>query len=319
MSESVGSELKPPPTMRIPAGNQNSKSPARMSEQPKPIQVVHGGKRSRELQMVPVLPHIPEFDLPDGWVVEVRPRGPHSSVQMSDKYYYEPGTGRKFRSLISVKRYLSGEEDIVVPRKKPNNSLVPYQNFGPFRRIVYGGKVLRPDELEEACQAKSDDIVPETLQPRSASILPDGWIVEEIPRKCGTRSDRYYIEPRTCQRFRSVPEVQRYLASQKYSSRCRALTMRNHSTGPRSPVPRKKNTSLKMFKTSIIDLTNPPEKINWVFSGDGRDNWSPLVEECMLPDYVKEQWAETFLLGMNGWKHRIPQLMIGERNWATNA
>lgn len=77
---------------------------------------------------------------------------------------------------------------------------------------------------------------------------------------------------------------------------------------PRSPAPRKKNTSLKMFKTSIIDLTNPPEKINWVFSGDEREDWSPLVEECMLPDYVKEQWAETFLLGMNGWKHKVPQV-----------
>lgn len=65
----------------------------------------------------------------------------------------------------------------------------------------------------------------------------------------------------------------------------------------------------KTFQTSIIDLTNPPEKINWVFSGDGRDNWSPLVEECMLPDYVKEQWEETFLLGMNGWKHRVPQVL----------
>lgn len=156
---------------------------------------------------------------------------------------------------------------------------------------------------------------------------------------CNERVDtfllQYFIEPATGQRFRSVPEVQRYLASQKNSSNCKALTLRNHSTvsnpinwflnyvffspmfpllisslqAPRSPVPRKKNTSLKMFKTSIIDLTNPPEKINWIFSGDGRDNWSPLVEECLLPDYVKEQWEETFLLGMNGWKHRVPQVL----------
>ena len=61
-----------------------------------------------------------------------------------------------------------------------------------------------------------------------------------------------------------------------------------------------------MLKDAIVDLTNPPEKINWVFSGDGRDSWSPLVEECMIPDYVKEQWSETFLLGMNGWKQRVP-------------
>lgn len=41
---------------------------------------------------------------------------------------------------------------------------------------------------------------------------------------------QYFIEPATGQKFRSVPEVQRYLASQKYSSKCRALTLRNHST-----------------------------------------------------------------------------------------
>ena len=80
--------------------------------------------------------------------------------------------------------------------------------------------------------------------------------------------------------------------------------------GPRSPAPRKKNknTSFKIFKTSIVDLTNPPEMVSWVFSGDGKDDWSPLVEECVLPDYVKEQWAETFLLGMNNWKRLAPQV-----------
>ncbi|XP_048504132.1 methyl-CpG-binding domain-containing protein 7 isoform X2 [Beta vulgaris subsp. vulgaris] len=283
-----------------------SDSPEKMSAPPKPIQVLNGETQRfnpHDMQIVPVVRSIPEFELPEDWVVEVRPRGPNSSLKISDKYYYEPGSGRQFRSLISVKRYLSGEEHIEIPRKKPSNSLV----------------ILRPDELEEARQGDLDDIYPETIQPKSASILPDGWIVEEIPRRCGFRSDRYYIEPGTGQRFRSVPEVQRYLASPKYSSKGRALTLKNHSTAPRSPAPRKKNTSLKMFKTSIIDLTNPPEKINWVFSGDEREDWSPLVEECMLPDYVKEQWAETFLLGMNGWKHKVPQLTMGEINRTTNA
>lgn len=47
-----------------------------------------------------------------------------------------------------------------------------------------------PDELEDARQAKGDDIFPETFQPSSSSILPDGWIVEDIPRKTSFRSDR---------------------------------------------------------------------------------------------------------------------------------
>ncbi|XP_057534538.1 methyl-CpG-binding domain-containing protein 7 isoform X1 [Amaranthus tricolor] len=292
-----------------------SESPAKMWAQSKPIKAVHDPKDDMQ-----IVPKIPEFELPDGWVVEVRPRGPNSSVTMSDKYYYEPGTGRQFRSLISVKRHLSGEEDLVVSKKNPCSSLVPYNDSNTFRRIAYGGKFLMPDELEDARQAKGDDIFPETFQPSSSSILPDGWIVEDIPRKTSFRSDRYFIEPETGKKFRSVPEVQRYLALQKYRSRCRSLPFRNHSTGPRSPAPRKKNknTSFKIFKTSIVDLTNPPEMVSWVFSGDGKDDWSPLVEECVLPDYVKEQWAETFLLGMNNWKRLAPQLTMGEGNQATN-
>uniref|UniRef100_A0A7C9EHX5 MBD domain-containing protein n=1 Tax=Opuntia streptacantha TaxID=393608 RepID=A0A7C9EHX5_OPUST len=179
------------------------------------------------------------------------------------QYYYEPGTGRQFRSLVSIKRYLNGEEE-TLPRKKPRNCLVPYQNFGSFRRVVYDGK--------------------------------------------------YYIEPVAGQKFRSVPEVQRYLQGEKCRSARRALVFSNHARAPRSSSTRKKNKSIKMLKDAIVDLTNPPEKINWVFSGDGRDSWSPLVEECMIPDYVKEQWSETFLLGMNGWKQRVPLLTMGGDN-----
>lgn len=295
----------------------NGNSPANSSPPPTPLQAVADGGCGRklrydprEMQIVPANPTAP-FQLPEGWIVEVRPRGPNSSIKMSDKYYYEPQTGRKFRSLVSVKRYLNGEGEIL-PRKKPSNCLVPYQNSGSLRRIVYDGKLWRPDELEEARYGNLDDIVPTSLQPKASSLIPDGWIVEDIPRKCGFRSDRYYIEPITGQKFRSLPEVQRYLQGEKKRSARRALAFSNHARAPRSSSTKKKNKSIKMLKDAIIDLTNPPEKINWVFSGDGRDSWSPLLEECMIPDYVKEQWSETFLLGMNGWKQRIPLLtMVG--------
>ncbi|XP_027344114.1 methyl-CpG-binding domain-containing protein 7 isoform X2 [Abrus precatorius] len=59
----------------------------------------HANLRSkRELQIV-------SFGLPEGWLVERRPR--LSKPSHIDKYYYEPGTGKQFRSLLSVKRYLA--------------------------------------------------------------------------------------------------------------------------------------------------------------------------------------------------------------------
>ncbi|KAG4384716.1 hypothetical protein GLYMA_13G333300v4 [Glycine max] len=77
-----------------------------------------------ELQIVSSQQH---FRLPDGWVVEKKPRPSHES--RFDKYYYEPGTGRKFRSLLSVQRHLAGEtRDYVVANtmmsKNENTSAV---------------------------------------------------------------------------------------------------------------------------------------------------------------------------------------------------
>ncbi|XP_074267967.1 methyl-CpG-binding domain-containing protein 7-like [Silene latifolia] len=276
----------------------------------------------KEMQMVLATYKTTPFQLPSDWVVEVRPRGPQSSVS-SDKYYYEPGTGRKFRSLASVKRHLFGEEDPTPtrkPRPRPSNSLVPYNNnkpAGTVKRICYGGKVLTPEELEEARYTNLEDIEPETSQFRLANTLPDGWIVEDVPRKLGSniRSDRYYIDPATGQRFRSMPEVQRFLGTERCNKpKRKALALNSRCTAPRSPVPRKKNTSITTFKDTLLDLMSPPKKINWVYSGDGKDNWSPLVEECVLPNYVMEQWSETFLLGMNGRKDGVPLLTMEEHN-----
>ncbi|KAK9755186.1 hypothetical protein RND81_01G007500 [Saponaria officinalis] len=285
-------------------------SPANSPPQSPPPTVAAAAVDASEMQIVPASLYSTPFKLPDDWIVEVRPRGPNSAIS-SDKYYYEPGTGRKFRSLASVRRYLNGEQD-PPPTKKPSTCLVPYFNSGSFKRVSHHGKVLRPDELEEARYTMSDDVRSGTLQFKSAESLPDGWIVEEIPRRCGFRSDRYFIDPATGQRFRSMPEVHRFLEEQRYTPKRKALTLSNFRTAPRSSVSRKKNSSFTTFKDTLFDLMHPPKKINWVYSGDGKDNWSPLVEECVLPNYVTEQWSETFLLGMNGLKHRLPQLTMKE-------
>ncbi|KAJ4875117.1 Methyl-CpG-binding domain-containing protein 7 [Raphanus sativus] len=56
-----------------------------------------------------------DFSLPNGWIVEGKPRSNSSQI---DKTYIEPGTGNKFRSLAAVERYLNGANDSV-------NSMVP--------------------------------------------------------------------------------------------------------------------------------------------------------------------------------------------------
>ncbi|XP_057956124.1 methyl-CpG-binding domain-containing protein 7-like isoform X2 [Malania oleifera] len=46
------------------------------------------------------------FKLPDGWVVIKKPR-PYAQGHRSDKFYHESATGRKFRSLKAVEKYLT--------------------------------------------------------------------------------------------------------------------------------------------------------------------------------------------------------------------
>ncbi|XP_038694418.1 methyl-CpG-binding domain-containing protein 7-like isoform X2 [Tripterygium wilfordii] len=113
------------------------------------------------------------FKLPDDWVVDRRQRARSNQV---DKYYFEPGTGRMFRSLLSIQRYLDQETKETLPSVAANNRLVPY-----------------------------------TFRGSPSFKLPNGWVIEEKTRYNG-RIDKYYIEPGTGQRFRSRVSVERYLA-----------------------------------------------------------------------------------------------------------
>ncbi|GAB4860200.1 methyl-CpG-binding domain-containing protein [Ancistrocladus abbreviatus] len=268
-----------------------------------------------QMQLAPATAAARTFELPDGWVVEVRPRGPNSSIK-ADKYYYEPETGRQFRSLLSIQRYLNGGEDMPMLKRNRCCSVNPMhvRNSGPLRRIVYAGKIWGMDELE-ACHGNIEDMVPSTAQHKLSSILPDGWIVEEVPRKTGFRSDRYYIEPVSRQKFRSLLEVQRYLAGELYKQKRKALKLIKHSA-PQSSGSWTRNTQLEIIRPSSSNTTNAPERVNWVFSGSGEDTWNPFIGESVIPDHIKELWAETFMLGMTGNKHQVPQLTMKEGEWA---
>ncbi|XP_030967213.1 uncharacterized protein LOC115987742 isoform X3 [Quercus lobata] len=121
-------------------------TPLQMLSPPEP----KSDSAKRELQIVSTSP----FRLPDDWFVEFKTRRNNTaSPGRVDKYYHEPGTGRMFRSLIAVKRYLTEENQYT-----PTPETVKAGNENTMQIVV--------------CAIKST----------SHFRLPDDWVIEEKPR-----------------------------------------------------------------------------------------------------------------------------------------
>ncbi|AES67588.2 putative DNA-binding domain-containing protein [Medicago truncatula] len=256
--------------------------------------------REKELQIVVQSPS--KVEVPDGWLVEQRPRP--SNPNHIDRYYIEPHTGQKFRSLVSVQRYLNGGET---------------GDYLPTQRIIS----------------------------ENNNNLPDGWLVEHRPRLSNSdRVDRYYIEPRTGQKFRSLTSVQRYLMAEardylptermisenatciksrtaqklrpakdfegrlsfSAENACRAtpkLVFKCGSGKKSAPsISYKENDSQKKIKIgeddrgSIHNLARPPTKVSWVLS-DPRGFWNPFLDDSVVPASEKRKWSEAFSISIN--------------------
>ncbi|KAH9701109.1 methyl-CpG-binding domain-containing protein 7 [Citrus sinensis] len=229
------------------------------------------------------------FKLPRGWSVEERPRT-HSPTRPDriDKYYYEPRTGRQFRSLLSIQKYLTGEEDTVSPK-----------------RVNYGN-------------VQNMQIVPCATKSAASFGLPDNWIVQEIPRKninyAGT-IDRffllssilqYYIEPGTGFRFRSRLAAERYLQEdlplriivkrQKDAKKIKVTSKEGkpgcHSAHAKNSVCFEKDVLTKEANASTLNIASPPAKVKWVLGGPGGNVWNALMNESVVPDSVKQEWSK---------------------------
>ncbi|KAH9661286.1 methyl-CpG-binding domain-containing protein 7 [Citrus sinensis] len=229
------------------------------------------------------------FKLPRGWSVEERPRT-HSPTRPDriDKYYYEPRTGRQFRSLLSIQKYLTGEEDTVSPK-----------------RVKYGN-------------VQNMQIVPCATKSAASFGLPDNWIVQEIPRKninyAGT-IDRffllssilqYYIEPGTGFRFRSRLAAERYLQEdlplriivkrQKDAKKIKVTSKEGkpgcHSAHAKNSVCCEKDVLTKGANASTLNIASPPAKVKWVLGGPGGNVWNALMNESVVPDSVKQEWSK---------------------------
>ncbi|KAL1208538.1 Methyl-CpG-binding domain-containing protein 7 [Cardamine amara subsp. amara] len=188
------------------------------------------------------------FQLPKGWSVEEVPR---KNTYHIDKYYVERRTGKRFRSLVSVERYL----------KESKNS---YSTDQQLMLLQYH------------------------RSPSKDFRLPDGWIVEEKPRRNTSHIDRSYIEPGTGNKFRSMAAVERYLqavgngivnsVSMVHSQRL-SLAVSRFDTG---------------FQNEVID-PNPPKKVKWVLTGPGGNMFTANVSGSDVSSSVKQTWSEAFV------------------------
>ncbi|BFG34212.1 hypothetical protein CerSpe_204860 [Prunus speciosa] len=240
----------------------------------------------RKLQMVTTSP----FKLPDGWSVEEKRRPLSNSCNPGqiDRYYYEPDTGLKFRSLAAVQRYLTeGQIDTRTIRSKP------------------GSECTIQNKLS-------------TNRSTSSFLLPDDWEIVEKQRYNSAAVDKTYIEPGTGQRFRSLRAVERYLTgANEYTSLKPLVPTNKSSLSPGSGRQKMKslgeiqyqkvvsssskiNISGENDRPSKLNFGIPPAKVNWVLGGPGGSMWNPFMEDSKVPDSVKQKWSETFVSAIYG-------------------
>ncbi|BBH04853.1 methyl-CPG-binding domain 7 protein, partial [Prunus dulcis] len=262
------------------------KGKSSQSSKPIPLLTLRAAKKEEEpssrseSQLQLVTTTTAPFRLPDDWSVEEkrRPLRNTSSPSRIDKYYIEPGTGLKFRSLPSVQRYLTeGQIETHMKKLKPGSE----------------------------CNMQ---IIPGTTC-TSSFILPDDWEIEKKQRKNSRVIDKTYIEPGTGQRFRSLRAVERYLTEgnentplklslcsgdQKIKSLPEVQSQKVVST------PLDINISGESDRPSKLNLGRPPVKVNWVLAGRGGNMWNPFMDDSEVSGCVKRKWFETFKSSMYG-------------------
>ncbi|XP_017232255.1 uncharacterized protein LOC108206461 isoform X1 [Daucus carota subsp. sativus] len=147
--------------------------------------------------------------------------------------------------------------------------------------------------------------IPKTLL-RSTGL--NNWTMTSETQNSGasaTNIDRYYIDPKTGQRFRSKAEVIRYLETgSKSKPQSGANATPSETSGKQKEKSRgkqKEKSSSKKTGTGKkekqtgwnFDFENPPEETTWSLV-DG--TWKPSIGGDPVPEETVQQWAETFEL-----------------------
>ncbi|KAJ0809250.1 putative methyl-CpG DNA binding, DNA-binding domain superfamily [Helianthus annuus] len=249
-----------------------------------------------------------KFTLPEDWFVEKVPRKSGNTI---DKYYHDPETGRKFRSLKDVERYLTGGS---IPTR--SKSKRPYYEKVVLFKLVTSqtsfehnsNDLLQMQDFEED-QDNEYRLI--NMNPGSflstSPFLPEGWIVKEVPRKTGDHFDKYYYEPGTGHMFRSLTSVNKHLAQLEESSPLSVVLEEfREDNVPLSKAfklasPIKNYGSYDSWKKSTSSNA-VPNRINWVIPSTAEETWNAFVGDELVPDSMKQKWGRRFMLTINSAK-----------------
>ncbi|KAL8252592.1 hypothetical protein R6Q59_036285 [Mikania micrantha] len=266
-----------------------------------------------------------KFKLPKGWSVRKVPR---KFGGLTDKYYRDPETGLQFRSLKEVERYIS---EGVTPSKTRVKRLKYLDDAKVENHTNEGvtltrtrGKRINYHHVEKMLDLEENKdnryelaIVSSPPSPSSSTFkLPEGWIVKEIPRRSGGSADKYYYELGTGQKFRSLLAVERHITQVEENLPLSVVLEEiKENNLPLSKAfklssPIKNCGSYRSWKKNVMSRKEKnclPSKVNWVIAGSGGDDaWNAYVDQTLVPDSVKQQWGNTFMISINNTKHNAP-------------
>ncbi|KAD4584941.1 hypothetical protein E3N88_22542 [Mikania micrantha] len=267
-----------------------------------------------------------KFKLPKGWSVRKVPR---KFGGLTDKYYRDPETGLQFRSLKEVERYIS---EGVTPSKTRVKRLKYLDDAKVENHTNEGvtltrtrGKRINYHHVEKMLDLEENKdnryelaIVSSPPSPSSSTFkLPEGWIVKEIPRRSGGSADKYYYELGTGQKFRSLLAVERHITQVEENLPLSVVLEEiKENNLPLSKAfklssPIKNCGSYRSWKKNVMSRKEKnclPSKVNWVIAGSGGDDaWNAYVDQTLVPDSVKQQWGNTFMISINNTKHNAPE------------
>ncbi|XP_051129617.1 uncharacterized protein LOC127250385 [Andrographis paniculata] len=211
--------------------------------------------------------------LPEGWIVEEKPRSSGSSHGSTYKIYIDPSSGKKFYSRNTVVQYLNTIShkhtptvpnevlDSGTPEKKDSIDCTPQAMDGDDVDIDID-HILYADENVGSASVKTNN---------SSQWLPEGWTVEEKPRQRGS-SYKVYTELSSGKKFYSRPEVTRYLNAANHAdnasvqkntdksggSLTNASTRRISKTSSSRASTKKENSNNKMITSEITPADDLP-------------------------------------------------------------
>ncbi|XP_078181199.1 uncharacterized protein LOC144574961 isoform X2 [Carex rostrata] len=96
--------------------------------------------------------------LPEGWTVLERVRELGKTAGSKDKYYIEPGTGKKFRSQVEVRRHLGLLDDPPKPNEKNNSPKIKPSGFSKKQKDDKEKVATSGNDKETAATSGNDKV-----------------------------------------------------------------------------------------------------------------------------------------------------------------